>query len=118
MKVLRPSNGSTKFRPGPARSKARRRVAAPTDSFASLVGSVHDLPDDTSINFDYYLHGTRKQRPRRGRWLKDLAHAKPFTPSQARRFNDRLDALAADIGNLPPDLAKNHDHYIHGHPKT
>jgi hypothetical protein len=26
-------------------------------------------------------------------------------------------ALAGTVEGLPPDLARNHDHYLHGHPK-
>jgi hypothetical protein len=29
----------------------------------------------------------------------------------------KLKALAGVIDDLPSDLARNHDHYLHGHPK-
>ena len=32
-------------------------------------------------------------------------------------FTENLLRIAAKIEGLPPDLARNHDHYLHGHPK-
>jgi hypothetical protein len=37
--------------------------------------------------------------------------------SQAEEFGSKLVALAAEISKLPPDLASQHDHYLHGLPK-
>jgi hypothetical protein len=31
-------------------------------------------------------------------------------------FTESLLGIAAKIQGLPPDLARNHDHYLHGHP--
>ena len=35
----------------------------------------------------------------------------------AETFTDELLRIASHTRNLPPDLAKNHDHYLHGLPK-
>lgn len=35
----------------------------------------------------------------------------------ARGGRAKLKALAGVIDDLPSDLARNHDHYLHGHPK-
>ena len=32
-------------------------------------------------------------------------------------FTDELLRIARETKNLPPDLARNHDHYLHGLPK-
>ncbi len=75
------------------------------------------LPDDFIANRDYYLHGACKKYPRRGRWLGNLSKGKPFTAHSARDFIDKCLELAAQVTGLPADLAKNHNHYLHGHPK-
>ncbi len=36
---------------------------------------------------------------------------------EAEEFTDELLRIASQTRNLPPDLAKNHDHYLHGLPK-
>ena len=36
---------------------------------------------------------------------------------EAARFTEGLLEIAARIEGLPPDLARNHDHYLHGMPK-
>jgi hypothetical protein len=42
----------------------------------------------------------------------------PLLPAQeAGKFTDELLRIARHTKNLPPDLAKNHDHYLHGLPK-
>ena len=38
-------------------------------------------------------------------------------PSQGPTLAERLLALAGKIDDLPPDMAENHDHYIHGTPR-
>jgi hypothetical protein len=40
-----------------------------------------------------------------------------ISPEEAAEFTDELLKLANQITNLPPDLAENHDHYLHGLPK-
>lgn len=37
--------------------------------------------------------------------------------AEAEKFTDELLRIARTTKNLPPDLAKNHDHYLHGHQK-
>jgi hypothetical protein len=37
--------------------------------------------------------------------------------TEANEFTDELLRIASQTKNLPPDLAENHDHYLHGLPK-
>jgi hypothetical protein len=79
---------------------------------------VRDLPDDLASNLDYYLHGhDHKQQPRRGRWIPATKATPELSASQAEELASKLVALAAETSNLPPDLASQHDHYLHGLPK-
>ena len=39
------------------------------------------------------------------------------THKDATDFTDGLLRIAGKVRNLPADLAKNHDHYLHGRPK-
>lgn len=79
---------------------------------------VRDLPDDLASNLDYYLHGhDHKQQPRRGRWIPAAMTTPELTGQQAEEFAGKLLALAAETSNLPPDLATQHDHYLHGLPE-
>lgn len=42
----------------------------------------------------------------------------PPEPPKRHRFQDLLDVAATiDWSQVPPDLARNHDHYAHGAPK-
>jgi hypothetical protein len=42
----------------------------------------------------------------------------PLVTAQERAdFTDGLLQIAAKVRDLPADLAANHDHYLHGHPK-
>jgi len=44
---------------------------------------------------------------------------KPLTAAQdAVHFTEGLLQIAAKVQGLPADLAKNHNHYLHGHPKA
>ena len=38
--------------------------------------------------------------------------------SETQGGRAKLKALAGVIDDLPSDLARNHDHYLHGHPKV
>lgn len=38
-------------------------------------------------------------------------------PEGERSVADRLRSVIGKAKDLPPDMAKNHDHYIHGTPK-
>ena len=40
----------------------------------------------------------------------------PSTPAP-RTLYDRLESFIGAAEGLPPDLARNHDHYLHGLPK-
>jgi hypothetical protein len=75
------------------------------------------MPDDMAANHDFYLYGTHKQQPRRGRWLPRETAKRRVTPAQLQVLNRKLDEMAAELEGLPPDLARNHDHYLHGHPR-
>jgi hypothetical protein len=86
------------------------------DSAAAATG-VHTLPDDLAINHDFYLHGASKQQPRRGRWLPARASLREQTEAEAAEFSSQLQRFAAETRGLPPDLARNHDHYLHGLPR-
>ena len=51
------------------------------------------------------------------KWIPgDIANA-AISKLEAARFTDGLLKIAARIEGLPPDFAKNHDHYLHGLPK-
>jgi len=39
------------------------------------------------------------------------------TPSSKTTLRERLLRLAGTVDDLPTDMAKNHDHYLHGAPK-
>jgi hypothetical protein len=39
------------------------------------------------------------------------------TPLEPKTLADRLRGVIGAAKDLPPDLAENHDHYIHGAPK-
>ncbi len=75
------------------------------------------LPDDLAINHDYYLHGLRKQQPRKGRWLSEGWAAAELSAGEASDYTDKLLRLAAETRNLPVDLSTHHEHYLHGLPK-
>lgn len=38
----------------------------------------------------------------------------PELPPQSSKAGERLSRFAGIVKDLPPDFAKNHDHYIHG----
>ncbi len=38
-------------------------------------------------------------------------------PGAKPTLRERLLRLAGTVADLPPDMARNHDHYIHGTPK-
>lgn len=116
MKTLIPS---AKLKPtnGKAGIKSKQNGSVRFDAFAAIAGKARDLPDDMAANHDYYLHGTSKQQPRRGRWIPTGKALRRPTLAQVAAFNHKMEKLAAEIEGLPPDLAKNLDHYLHGHPK-
>lgn len=55
--------------------------------------------------------------------LKPEKHQAKATEEEAKLacamadFSDKMLRLSAKVQGLPSDLARNHDHYLHGHPK-
>lgn len=84
---------------------------------ATPLPTVDGLPDDLAINHDFYLHGHHKQQPRRGRWIRTDKPKPELTAHEAADYTDQLLKFSAEIEGLPPDLADNHDHYLHGLPR-
>lgn len=37
--------------------------------------------------------------------------------AEAAEFTEQVLRIAQKVQNLSPDLASNHDHYLHGHPR-
>jgi hypothetical protein len=46
-----------------------------------------------------------------------VVRVEPVQTSPARTLADRLKPVIGIAKGLPADLAENHDHYLHGHPK-
>jgi hypothetical protein len=40
-----------------------------------------------------------------------------ITARERAEFTEGLLRIAGKVSNLPADLAANHDHYLHGHPR-
>jgi hypothetical protein len=51
------------------------------------------------------------------KWIPGDAGDAAISKFEAARFTDGLLKIAARIEGLPPDFARNHDHYLHGLPK-
>jgi hypothetical protein len=96
----------------------RRNGASVREQPNGSASGVTDLPDDLAANHDFYLHGTHKQQPRRGRWIPAGKALRRPTRAQTEAFNRKMDEFATEIEGLPADLAKNLDHYLHGRPKA
>lgn len=64
-----------------------------------VVNSRHPLPEGTSVTIRVETVEAKEEQH------------KPIT------LSDRLLKLAGTVDDLPPDMARNHDHYIHGTPK-
>jgi hypothetical protein len=61
---------------------------------------------------------TRVATKRQGsKWIPGDFGDAAISKLEAARFTDGLLKIAAQIEGLPPDFAKNHDHYLHGVPK-
>jgi hypothetical protein len=82
-----------------------------------IAGTVNGLPDDLAANHDFYLYGTHKKQPRRGRWIPANKDSSVLTERERMEFADKLTELASETRDLPADLAVNHNHYLHGLPK-
>ncbi len=51
------------------------------------------------------------------KWIPGGVGKAAISKLEAARFTDGLLEIAARIEGLPPDFAKNHDHYLHGLPR-
>ena len=51
------------------------------------------------------------------KWIPGGVGNAAISKLEAARFTDGLLKIAARIEGLPPDFAKNHDHYLHGLPR-
>jgi hypothetical protein len=102
-------------------------------------GRCKGLPSDLAENHDHYLYGTPKRnagkekamtyrgRVQDGAVVLDEPARLPegaevevkVGTEQARRptLGEKLLKYAGMFKDLPPDLARNHDHYLHGTPK-
>lgn len=64
------------------------------------------------------IAGTKSAGKRQvSKWIPGRAGNAAISELEAVRFTDGLLKIAARIEGLPPDFAKNHDHYLHGLPK-
>ena len=54
---------------------------------------------------------------RTSKWIPGAGGDAGISKTQADRFTDGLLKIAARIEGLPSDLARNHDHYLHGLPR-
>ena len=54
---------------------------------------------------------------RASQWVPARADDAAISRAEANRFTDGLLRISAQIEGLPADLAKNHDHYLHGLPR-
>jgi len=54
---------------------------------------------------------------RASKWIPGGVADASISKAQADRFTDGLLKIAARVEGLPSDLAKNHDHYLHGLPR-
>ncbi len=49
-----------------------------------------------------------------------IVRVEPLEPADAEgvpTLYEQLEPLVGSVGGLPPDMAANHDHYLHGRPK-
>jgi hypothetical protein len=51
------------------------------------------------------------------KWIPGGVGNAVISKLEAARFTDGLLKIAARIKGLPPDFARNHDHYLHGLPR-
>ena len=54
---------------------------------------------------------------RASKWIPGANGDAAISKIQADKFTDGLLKIAARIEGLPADLARNHDHYLHGLPR-
>jgi hypothetical protein len=46
-----------------------------------------------------------------------MVQVEPVEPTRPSTIGQRLKQFAGTACGLPPDMAENHDHYLHGRPK-
>ena len=51
------------------------------------------------------------------KWISGANGGARISKAQADKFTDGLLKIAARIEGLPSDLARHHDHYLHGLPR-
>lgn len=56
-------------------------------------------------------------KPRAAKWISSTGRNAAISKTQADYFIDGLLKIAVHIKDLPADLARNHDHYLHGLPR-
>jgi hypothetical protein len=49
--------------------------------------------------------------------LQEAAQEGPSEEKALLSLSEKLLRLAGTVNGLPADMARNHDHYLHGHPK-
>ena len=54
---------------------------------------------------------------RAAKWIRGTNGGGAISRRQANQFTDGLLKIATQIKGLPSDLARNHDHYLHGLPR-
>jgi|GEM_PF-1316234 len=57
------------------------------------------------------------RKRRASKWLPSGAGQVALSKAAADQFTDGLLEIASRLDGLPRDLARNHDHYLHGLPK-
>jgi len=57
------------------------------------------------------------KKRRTGKWIPGAVGVAAISQAQADQFTDGLLEIAARLDGLPADLARNHDHYLHGLPR-
>jgi len=67
------------------------------------------IPEGARVRFEVVPAPATKTEPVVHRLRPD---GKPLTP-----LNQFLLSISGTVPDLPPDMARNHDHYIHGTPK-
>jgi hypothetical protein len=105
------------------------------DKLLRLAGKAKGLPPDLAENHDHYIHGTPKKssaeatmtlrgRIEKGVVVLDDPDALPdgtivrIVPATQRKrmtpLAKKLLKWAGKAKGLPSDMARNHDHYLHG----
>ena len=78
------------------------------------------IPEGTIVKIEPLRKSTEKRRARGLKALLRFAGSVKGLSSKRKPADSptrRLLRHAGKVSGLPRDLAKNHDHYLHGHPK-